>query len=127
MSTIFCRYCNKLEHIEGECRKKQYNQKGKGRRFFPQANNTWLQSNNKDYEDEENNFIQAFMCEMELAQTKDESRSNEIEACYLKTNHLIKLLVWILYMWFGYKPNFSHLRIFDVMAYDHILQEKKGK
>ena len=82
MSTIFCRYCNKPGHLERECRKKQYDQKGKGRRFYPQANNASLQSNNKEYEDGDNNFIQAFMCEMEVKQTKGgfRSGSNKIEA-----------------------------------------------
>ena len=82
MSTIFCRYCNKPGHLERECRKKQFDQKGKGRRFYPQANNATLQSNNKEYEDGDNNFIQAFMCEMEVKQTKGgfRSGSNKIEA-----------------------------------------------
>ena len=80
MSTIFCRYCNKPGHLERECRKKQYDQTGKGIRFLSQANNASLQSNTKEYEDGDNNFIQAFMCEMEVKQTKGGSGSNKIEA-----------------------------------------------
>ena len=68
-----------MGHLEHECRKKQYDQIGKGRKFFPQANNASLQSNTKECEDEDNNFIQAFMCEIEVTQTKDESESKKIE------------------------------------------------
>ena len=128
MSTIICRYCNKLEHIEGECRKKQYNQKGKGRRFFPQVNNASLQCNTKEYEDEDNNFIQAFLCEMELTQTKDESRSNKIEACYLQNRspHKALSLNTPYAMWFGYKPNLLHLRVFGA-RHTIILPKRKGE
>ena len=30
-------------------------------------------------------------------------------------------------MWFGHKPNLSHLRVFGATAYGHIPQEKRRK
>mgnify|MGYP002775250692 FL=1 len=79
ISTIICRYCNKLGHFERDCRKKQYDLKGKGKRVHPQAHSALVQNPNPSYsEDEDNNFIQAFMSEMEDESTNQKNDDNNL-------------------------------------------------
>lgn len=65
-STITCRYYNKIGHIEQDCRNKHYDIKGKWILNDFEANNTRIQSQTSDENDEneDDNFIQIFMSEM---------------------------------------------------------------
>ena len=68
ISTIICRYCNKQGHFERDCRKKRFEQKGKWKaRSHLQAHNALLQagpSTHYDEDDDGDDFIQAFMCDV---------------------------------------------------------------
>ncbi len=93
-SIITCRYCNKQGHLERDCRKKRFDQKGKwkSRSVYPQVHNALLQGpNTNDDENEDNNFIQAFMCE---ANNRRTHRKENDEALWFfdtgATHHLTK-------------------------------------
>ena len=60
VSTITCRYCNKTGHMERECRRKQYDQRNKGKRYNAQAHSALIPN-----EEEDTSFIQAFMSEVQ--------------------------------------------------------------
>ena len=79
ISTIICRYYNKPGHFEWDCRKKQYDLKGKGKRFHPQAHSALIENPNPSYsKDEDNNFIQAFMSEVENESTNQKNDDNNL-------------------------------------------------
>ena len=56
VSTIICRYCNKTGHMERECRRKQYDQRNKGKRYNAQAHSALIPT-----EEEDTSFIQALI------------------------------------------------------------------
>ena len=51
ISTIRCRYCNKEGHIERECRKKQYDLRGKRKANDSEAQNALIQSDQNNCEE----------------------------------------------------------------------------
>ena len=80
ISTITCRYCHKQGHIERDCRKKQFDIKRKGKRSYPQIHSASLQDLNiNSYnEDEDNNFMQAFTCDLNERTTNQETINDNI-------------------------------------------------
>ena len=79
ISTISCRYCHKLGHIERDCRNKKYDQRNKERRFYPQANTASIPNEEDTFatDDEDSSFIQAFTCHL---RTKEIYEEEEIES-----------------------------------------------
>ena len=80
ISTITCRYCNKQGHIEKDCRKKQFDLKRKGKKFYPQIHSASIQNDNVNYyeQDEDNNFIQAFTSDANESQVNEKKGNDNL-------------------------------------------------